>query len=487
MSSVLEHLSIRWRLAGTSALLTFVILASFAAVVGQLTAARIRSDFDNETKAAAADLTNRLDVRPGLSSTIIRPQLDAYAAPQHAFIRIWNVHRPDEVHPVAFATLIYPARPTPPLFGAPEGNGVRRVGGYRVEERRKTLAYSNNFTATFYVQYGRKVSDLESTVSRVRFFLLLGVIGGTLLALVAGLLIARRAMGPIAALTGTAREIATTRDLTRRVPVPATEDEVAELATTLDEMLQALESSRQETEAALERQRQFVADASHELRTPLTSVLANLELLVDVLDGDRGEAARSALRSSQRMRRLVGDLLLLARADARRESPHAPTDVSRVVVEAAAELGPVADGHELRVDADREAVVEGARDELHRLALNLMENAIRHTPAGTHVHAQVVTEDGQVVLTVEDDGPGVPSDLRERIFERFVRGEGDRGGSFGLGLSIVRAVAESHGGTVALDESRPGARFVVRLPWARGAREQDAEAAGAPPAAPARA
>ena len=126
------------------------------------------------------------------------------------------------------------------------------------------------------------------------------------------------------------------------MPIPDADDEVAELARTLDEMLQALEASREEREAALARQRQFVADASHELRTPLTRVLANLELLADVLDGERGEAARAALRSSQRMRRLVADLLLLARADAKREVPHAPTDLAQVLVDAAAELGPVA-------------------------------------------------------------------------------------------------------------------------------------------------
>ena len=153
-------------------------------------------------------------------------------------------------------------------------------------------------------------------------------------------------------------------------------------------MLDSLEAAREETEGALDRQREFVADASHELRTPLTSILANLELLADVLDGERGEAARSALRSSQRMRRLVGDLLLLARADANRQQPREPTDVSRVLVEVAAELGPVADGHRLTVDAD-DAVVDGARDELYRMTLNLVENAIRHTPEGTRIRATV--------------------------------------------------------------------------------------------------
>jgi signal transduction histidine kinase len=112
--------------------------------------------------------------------------------------------------------------------------------------------------------------------------------------------------------------------------------------------------------------------------------------------------------------------------------------------------------------------VDGARDELHRLVLNLMENALRHTDPGTAVEATVERRDGEVVLAVEDDGPGIPPDLREKIFERFYRGAGDRSGSSGLGLSIVRAVAESHHGTVQLDEPLDGrgARFVVRLPAA---------------------
>jgi len=251
-------------------------------------------------------------------------------------------------------------------------------------------------------------------------------------------------------------------------------------------MLHSLAASRQETELALARQRQFVADASHELRTPLTSILANLELLADVLDGEQGEAARSALRSSHRMRRLVADLLLLARADAKRELPHEPMDLGRVVVEAAAELGPVADGHVLDVNVDH-AVVAGSPDELHRLALNLMDNAIKHTPPGTHVTAEVGYSDGNVVLTVADDGPGIPDELRDRIFERFTRGDGDRGGSFGLGLSIVRAVAESHHGTVTLAQSDSGARFVVTLPAAQSllhetlrSPEPDLHVGGAP-------
>jgi signal transduction histidine kinase len=313
----------------------------------------------------------------------------------------------------------------------------------------------------------------------VRVFLIFGVLLGTGLALALALALSRRALAPITRLTATARAIASTRDPSRSVPIPDTEDEVAELAHTLNDMLQALEASREEREAVLARQRQFVADASHELRTPLTSVLANLELLADVLEGERGEAARAALRSTQRMRRLVADLLLLARADAKREIPHSPTDLAQVLIDVASELGPVAGEHELSIDA-RPATVEGSRDELHRLAMNLIQNAFQHTPDGTHVEASVATVGDHVRLVVTDDGPGVPPDMREKIFDRFVRAEGDRGGSVGLGLSIVRAVARTHGGEVVL-ETPPegGSRFVVTLP-AIAAREPRHEGAGAP-------
>jgi two-component system OmpR family sensor kinase len=389
---------------------------------------------------------------------IIPPSAVAtYAAPNEAAIRVLNT----KGEPLIVS-------PDAPDFTR---RGLRKdqsadVGGYRVETRYAQLSIGGGFKIPVYVQYGRKTSSTEASVHRVRVFLIFGVLIGSSLALLLSLALARRALNPITRLTTTARDIARTRDPSRRVPVPDTEDEVAELATTLDEMLQGLEAAREEREVVLGRQRQFVADASHELRTPLTSVLANLELLEEVLDGEPREAARSALRSTQRMRRLVADLLLLARADARREVPHEPTDLGRVLIDVASELGPVADDHELSVDA-RRGIVVGATDELHRLALNLVGNAIAHTPPGTHVNARIETAGDVVRLVVSDDGPGVPEELRDKVFDRFVRAEGDSGGSVGLGLSIVRAVARTHGGDVVL-ESPPegGARFVVTLPAA---------------------
>jgi two-component system OmpR family sensor kinase len=453
---VLNRLPIRWRLAGGSALLTLTILLAFAVAIGALTTSRIRRDFDVRVSHGADQLRDRVQDSVSFSLltgyVIRREPLTAFAAADKAVVRLVQIDQSR----VVFAT------PHAPKIGFLPIGGPVVVHGYRIETRYVPLPGNNNIIA----EYGRPLSEVNATVDRLRYLLALGVLGGAALALFAGLLVARNAMRPIARMTATTREIATTQDPERRVPVPAADDEVAELAVTLNEMLGALAASAEESDAMLSRQRQFVADASHELRTPLTSVLANLELLAEELHGEQGEAARSALRSSRRMRRLVADLLLLARADVGRETPRVPTDLADIAVEAAAELEPVAGEHELIVDTSP-AVVEGARDDLHRMALNLMENAIRHTPPGTHVHATVSNGSSRARLVVTDDGPGIPAELRERIFERFVRGEGDRGGSFGLGLSIVKAVAESHGGEVRLEQpDEGGTRFVVELPAA---------------------
>jgi signal transduction histidine kinase len=470
-------MQIRWRLAGGSALLTLVILCGFAGAVGGLTSIRLHQDFDGEVERAARVFAESAsytapeqDPRTGrYVLNALKPELDNFTPGVGAIIRIVT----------ADGTELNHTRHTE-NFGAAHV-GSAEIDGYRVETRQLPRDIGDlQLFGPFYVQYARPLAPVEATVSRLRLFLIIGVLGGSGLALLAGLMVARRAMAPIAALTATARKIERTRDPGQRLPDIEADDEVAELAGTLEDMLHALDAARTETEGALARQREFVADASHELRTPLTSVLANLELLADSLDGEQQDAAHSALRSSRRMRRLVADLLLLARHDAARQAPHTPTDVGQVLVEAAAELGVIADGHELSIEPHR-AMVDGARDELHRLALNLMENAIRHTPRGTQVRASVERVDGNVRLTVEDDGPGIPEDLRSRVFERFVRGVGDRGGSSGLGLSIVHAVAESHGGSVSFQSPtsngtgrrKCGTRFEVTLPLSASSEQAE--------------
>ena len=214
----------------------------------------------------------------------------------------------------------------------------------------------------------------------------------------------------------------------------------------------------------------------HDLKSPLTSVLANLELLQASLAGadqaeDR-EVVDSALRSSRRMSRLVSDLLLLARADAGQLGQHGRCDLAEIAGEAAAEAAPLMGERHLVVDNDRPVRVEGNTDELHRMVLNLLDNAARHTPPHATVELSLREDDGAAVLEVADDGPGIPAAMRSQIFDRFVRGEGPadtaRGNGTGLGLAIVSAVAASHGGSVEATESASGgALFRARIPIAR--------------------
>jgi two-component system OmpR family sensor kinase len=472
--SAYRRVPVRWRLAGGSAALTFVILAAFAALVGVLTAKQVRGSFNSDVQSTAFRLARQLQLHWLPNGTLdcenTNISLSDFVSAEHAQIRIYSddgtLCTQDQVLKRKSAAMVSESPFFPPPT-RPDTQGEEELG-YRVVVPRQLHVGGVGPEHDVWLLYARPLSDLDHTIARIQFFLLLGVLGGTVLALLAGLANAQRAIRPIVELTEAAREIERTRDPSRHVPLPKADDEVAELARTLEGMLQSLDAARSGTEAMLYRQREFVADASHELRTPLTSVLASLELLSEELHGEQADTAQAALRSARRMRRLVGDLLLLARADARRFATRVPTQLADVLTEAASEIGPMAESHELIVQA-HPARLSGARDELHRMVLNLLENAVKHTPPGTRICASTSSSNGDAVLTVEDTGPGIAPELAGRVFERFVRGGGDGAKGSGLGLAIVRAVAQSHGGTVTVSggEDGRGTRFVVTLPATR--------------------
>ncbi|HYH60881.1 MAG TPA: HAMP domain-containing sensor histidine kinase [Solirubrobacterales bacterium] len=449
-----SHWPVRWRLAGVSAALTFVILLMFAAVVGKLAQERLEEDFRNDLQSIA----NRVAfaVQFDQAGHIIEDPLEDITIGD-AIVRIT---------PTLGESLENSAAPLPPPNATPVTYGDLEVATAQVS----TTLLGPGPT---FVQVARDSSSLDATIGRLWLFLAVGVAGGAILATLAGLAVAGRAMSPVSALTQTAREIATTRDPGRRMPQSGAGDEVAELATTLDEMLRELDAARTEAQGMVQAQREFVADASHELRTPLTSILANLELLQHSLEtgattGEETEMVESALRSSQRMRRLVGDLLILARADAGRQAARRPCDLAAITEAAAMEVRPVAREHTISV-ATEPAQLIGNPDELHRLVLNLIDNGVRHTPPGSTITVTLSRQDDDIVLEVADDGPGLPEGLSDQIFGRFVRGAGpgdvtSEAGT-GLGLSIVEAVATAHGGKVeASHANHGGALFTVTLP-----------------------
>jgi two-component system OmpR family sensor kinase len=462
------HWPVRWRLAGVSAGLTLAILVLFGAIIGNLATKRVRDDFNSEMQRAVSNLASQVQIADTITNTLIvrEPDLADFVSSNDATVRIFDSQGNElDASPNAADT-------GPPVPGIHEHEDMRIIT--------VTLRSGQTGRIAGFVQYGRSEEHIDSTIHRIWLFIAAGVLGATLLASLAGVAIARRAMRPISSLTASAREIAATGDPSRHMPAPRGKDEVAELAGTLEQMLRSLDSARAEREAAMNRQREFVADASHELRTPLTSILANLELLQASLEsGDHSEERSmvgSALRSSQRMSRLVADLLLLARADAGRIGARTDCDLAQIAGEAAAEVAPTVGERTLRVENDRPLQVVGNPDELHRMVLNLLDNAVRHTPAGSTIELRLRPEGRAAVVEVVDDGPGIPAEQREQIFDRFVRGDGPADTAIssgsGLGLAIVKAVATSHGGSVAVSESpQGGALFRIAVPLSPADRE----------------
>jgi two-component system OmpR family sensor kinase len=460
---------VRWRIAAVSSGLTLAILMVFGGVIGQIATTRIRDDFNSEVANAVEILQRETRVLYPLVGEVHAegPELGPYVLPDDAAARVFD--RSGQV-------MAETTTPNTVKLGKPELGIVER-NGLRIE----TVLLGEQGVHTGYVQYGRSTAHVDATTDRIWLLILAGIFGGTLLASLAGVMIAGRAMRPIAALTASAKEISETRDTSRHMPAPPVEDEVGELTETLEQMLRSLDAAHSEREQAMQQQREFVADASHELRTPLTSVLANLELLQASLGGadqaeDR-EVVDSALRSSRRMSRLVSDLLLLARADAGRLAAHRRCDLAEIAGDAAAEAAPLMGERRFVIDNDRPLRVEGSADELHRMVLNLLDNASRHTPDGATIELSLSQQGDFAVVEVADDGPGIPAAMRTQIFDRFVRGEGPadtaRGAGTGLGLAIVSAVANSHHGSVEATESASGgALFRARIPIVQADRAE---------------
>ncbi len=306
----------------------------------------------------------------------------------------------------------------------------------------------------FVVLYAAPLAAVDAAQDTVMYYLLFGVPILILIAGAATYVFAGRALRPVEAIRARVASMSE-KDLSQRVPVPAARDEVGRLAETMNAMIARLENAQGV-------QRRFVADASHELRSPLATIGAGLELLQD----SEPETVTALLGETERLGRLVDDLLLLARADERGMQPRQDEVDLDEVVEAERTRPPVG---EVRTAVHAEHVrVVGDRGQLVRVLRNLVDNAHRH--ARSRVVVTLARAGGHAALDVADDGPGVPTADRVRIFERFVRLDDARAradGGSGLGLAIVAEVVAAHDGQVWVDDApEGGAVFRVRLPAA---------------------
>ncbi len=328
---------------------------------------------------------------------------------------------------------------------------------------------------------GLSMSNVDATM--VRMLIIFGIV--TVIALVAattaGIVIIRRALAPLRRVAQTAREVADLPldrgevELPVRVPEPDANPstEVGQLGSAVNRMLDHIAAALSTRQASETRVRQFVADASHELRTPLAAIRGYTELTQRMgLNGGDPEALAHAMSrvasETERITRLVEDLLLLARLDSGRPLEREPVDLSRLAVDAVSDAHVAGPDHQWELDLPEEpVVVPGDAARLHQVVTNLLANARTHTGADTVVTTRLSTEPTHALLQVIDNGPGVPAALQSEVFERFARGDTSRsrkGGSTGLGLAIVSAVVKAHNGTITLNSSPGHTEFAVRLP-----------------------
>lgn len=281
----------------------------------------------------------------------------------------------------------------------------------------------------------------------------------------------RLGLRPLTGIGETAGAIAA-GDLGRRVEPADERTEVGRLGLALNAMLAQIEAAFEERRASEERLRRFVADASHELRTPLTSIRGYAELFQRGAKSRPKDLAKTMERieaESARMGVLVDDLLLLARLDQGRPLEREEVDLTGLVREAVESARAIEPDRPIELEAHDPARVVGDEARLRQVMDNLLDNARVHTPAGSPVRIAVTSTPDVVVVSVTDQGPGLPPEVAGRVFERFYRGDPARSretGGVGLGLSIVSAIVEAHGGSVGVGTSPEGsgARFEVRLP-----------------------
>jgi two-component system, OmpR family, sensor kinase len=320
------------------------------------------------------------------------------------------------------------------------------------------------------VEAGKSYEPAQEDVDKMALVLASGVAVAFLLSAVGAYLLARKALSPVSAVVTAAHRI-TEGDRSKRLPVAHPNDEIGDLAATINGMLSHLEKTLARLEETLDRQRRFVADASHELRTPLTSIHSYAQMLEEwaLRDPQIGPESVAAIkRESERMKDLIENLLELARGDEGMKLHLKDDNLTEVVEEAAESARAAVIGKVLIEDPTPKQGVSAVfdRERLRQALSILLDNAVKYSPEGGRVTMKIVEEDGSVGVEVSDTGIGIPEDQIPHVFERFYRAEEARSTEgLGLGLSIARQIAEDHEGSIEVrSKPREGSTFIIRIP-----------------------
>ena len=452
--------TIRARLTLWYVALLALILLAFCAFLYLSLSRTLHDEVDRALADEARGVLETLDVRDGVAHLGDTP--DGLASGTIVVLADTRGHPlTANVPATALLPLAAAAR------GARDGPQLTTVSLRGEEWRVLSQPVGSGGQTTAVLQVARPEQGIEVALDRLLLLMGLAVPLTLALAVAGGLFLASRALGPIDRITRTAGRIGAA-DLSRRLALPASPDEVGRLAATFDGMLDRLEE-------AFARQRRFTADASHELRTPLALLTGRAEVALDrprtpaeyraVLAGVRDDAARMA--------RLLGELLTLARADGGQDLlVREPVDLADLVADTLAALVPLAEerGVALAAGALVPCTISGDQTRLTQLLVNLIDNALKYTPAGGRVTVDLERDDDTATILVADTGIGIAPEYLPRLFERFYRVDTARSraeGGAGLGLAIAEWIARAHGGDIAVTSAvGGGSTFSVRLPLA---------------------
>lgn len=483
--------SIRFRLAAWYAVIVLAVIAAMGLAFSVLLERQLRGDVDTRIEATARRVKAEIegiavDRRTGELVDIDSPPPDFYSFPSlliqvvnsrnGVVISSENLYQQNAEVPRLLPTADAPEGSNAPVFRTAELDGVQ----VRTVKLPLVLANGGPRRTIGAVNVGEPLIQLEQTLGHVRRLVAVGAVFGVAFAAVAGWFLAGRALRPVDRITATAAAIAeghgVGKALSARLEVGRSGDELARLSETFNRMLNRL----QET---FESQRRFLADASHELRTPLTAIRGNVDVLSRQVDLEAAgpevdETVEDLRRESERMGRLIEDLLLLARAEAAPSEDDRRTDVAldELVSEAVRVGGALARGQQITARTSTPVEVRADRDRLLQVLLILIDNAIRHTPEDGSITITTTLENDRPTLRVTDTGAGIPQEHLPHLFDRFYRADWSRqrgSGGTGLGLAIARAIVESHGGTISVSSRLgEGTTFTVSLPViARPARK----------------
>ncbi len=428
--------------AGAAILLAVVVVA---VAVSALVAHQLRSSLDGSLRDRAAEVARLSASAPAVLSA--PGALDARIGGQQLSVEVLDRRDRLVARSLSLGGSLLPVRLARAVIASGRPVYARaRLGQERLRLYVAPLPAIGGVAAGGAVIVAASTGEIAETLDRLHLFALLSGLAATTLAAVAAFLFVRRALRPLERLSTGAGEIERTADVGRRLPEPATGDEVGRLALTLNRMLAALERAR-------EGERRFLADASHELRSPVTALRGNVEYLRR--HGHDETVVGDLAADAERLSALIDDLLVLSRED----GGIAPDEEVRLDGLAVALVG---GDPRVSVDAPSPVLVRGDRAALERAFTNLIENARLHGPPDGRITVRAEADNGVGRLVVRDEGEGLTAEQAAHAFERFWRARRDTPGS-GLGLAIVRATAERHGGRATAD----GAEFTIELPLLR--------------------